>query len=198
MTTSVNWPSWMPLGTIEGYSYSRKELVLRTELETGRTRMRRRYSDGPALVNISWAFESLQFAFFEGWFLNTIKAGAVPFNMNLNVGLGCSMHECRFAGPYTMQRLDRPDLYRVTAALEATKLNVLDADTIAVIDLYSSLGMYEELLAFYDLLEIHVNIELPDSEMGYDETEFDYRLWGEGQDDIRVSSDETEPRVWRN
>ena len=160
---SNSWPSLLPEGQISNYGYQRQDMVIRTEMDTGYTRMRRRFSDAPATASISWVMTGPQFAYFEGWYLHTIEGGASAFTTSINVGAGgCVSHECRFLSPYSVE-LIRDDLYRISASLMVTRLSVLSGDTIAVIDEYGDVTSY---WAFIDIMDTHVNVELPASEMG--------------------------------
>lgn len=166
MTTELDFPSSLPCAIVDGYGYQRKDIVVRTELDTGRTRMRQRFSDGPATVSVQWVMKGWHFAYFEGWFLHTIEAGALPFNINLNVGSGYQPHECRFLAPYAMEGLASGDVYRVSAQLEARVLQIWPAGIIDIIAAYEAGGLTAlDFFAFLDLFEIYVNIDLPDSEM---------------------------------
>lgn len=158
----ASWPSWMPCALQKQYSYQRKDIVARTEMETGRTRMRQRFADGPVVAQISWVMTRSEFAYFEGWFLHTINAGALPFTMPIKVGSGTTEHECRFVGTYGVS-LPSGRMFTVTATLEIEQIQVYDAETLGIIDLYGDPDAYGE---FLDLFEIFVNQSLPASEMG--------------------------------
>jgi hypothetical protein len=157
------WPVFLPCILVEGYGYQRKDLALRTEFETGRVRMRRRFSDGPAQVQASCLMTQEQFAYFEGWWLHTIAAGTAPFTVPLAVGLGAGIdHECRYLGPYSVSGV-QGQLYKVDMQLLATKPVVLDAGALALADAY---GGIDALDAFLDALDAFVNGYLPGSPLG--------------------------------
>lgn len=157
------WPSWLPCALMRDYNYQRKDIVVRTEMDTGRTRMRQRFSNGPTIANVSWLMTKPQMAYFEGFFLSVLQGGSQPFNLPIKSGTGTEEHEVRFTGPYSAT-LASDYLFNVTAQLEVAELQVYDAATMAIIDEYG--GDISYLGEFYDLLERHVNIELPASEMG--------------------------------
>lgn len=163
----VTWPSTLPCGLFQGYSYQRVDTAVRTELETGRIRMRRRYSDAPARAQISWMMDSCQFSFFEYWWKNRIDAGTLPFNMDLNVGAGIATHELRFLSTYIMRGMASNDAYQVSAEFEIRKLALIDDATFEILEEYSAEGFDAcEYYGFLDIFEIFVNIDLPASEMG--------------------------------
>lgn len=157
------WPSVLPEAEMPSYGYERRDIAIRTEMDTGRTRMRQRFSDGPATVNLTWKMTHFQMAYFEGWWLNIIAAGTLPFTTKIKIGSGWIDHECRFLKPYTASVLG-DDIFQVSAPVEATQLEVWSAEFLALVDAYGDNP--EELAAFLDLFDIFVNIDLPASEMG--------------------------------
>lgn len=164
---TIDWPTILPPGQLNPYQYQRWDVAVDTELDTGRSRVRRRCSDGPAAFQINWLMTEIQFAYFESWFLHVLAGRANAFNMIINVGSGCSAHECRFKAPYVMQGLVRPDLYRVQGQLEIRQISLWSQDFLEAIDAFIAGGDDAEgLFAFFDGLERHVNVELPASEMG--------------------------------
>ena len=66
MTT--RWPDRLPLPTLEGYGVQPGEAVLRTEMEAGPARQRRRFTDVPSRIAVRWVLQPDQFALFEAWY----------------------------------------------------------------------------------------------------------------------------------
>ena len=66
MTT--RWPDRLPLPTLEGYGVQPGEAVLRTEMEAGPARQRRRFTDVPSRIAVRWVLRPDQFALFEAWY----------------------------------------------------------------------------------------------------------------------------------
>ncbi len=62
------WPDRLPLPTIEGYGISPGEAILRTEMEAGPARQRRRFTDVPSRIAARWVLWPDQFALFEAWY----------------------------------------------------------------------------------------------------------------------------------
>ncbi|HEM0058985.1 TPA: hypothetical protein U0S23_004968, partial [Escherichia coli] len=64
ITTSLNWPETLPLPLSDGYAASPVSPVIRTELDSGRAIMRRRYVSTPVRLTVSWLLDDEQAATF--------------------------------------------------------------------------------------------------------------------------------------
>ena len=60
-----NIPDTLPPPVVTGYSYRRKEQFIRTDMDSGLARQRRRFQIVPTHVNVTWRFSGLQLALFE-------------------------------------------------------------------------------------------------------------------------------------
>ena len=59
------WPDRLPLPTVDGYGIRPGEAILRTEMEAGPARQRRRYTQVPSRITVRWVLRREQFALFE-------------------------------------------------------------------------------------------------------------------------------------
>ncbi|MDP7214891.1 MAG: hypothetical protein QF583_03050, partial [Rhodospirillales bacterium] len=84
----ISWPSTLPLPTIEGYGVHPGEAILRTEMEAGPARQRRRYTQVPSRITVRWLLRRDQFALFEAWYRWQAKEGGEWFSIDLLGGLG--------------------------------------------------------------------------------------------------------------
>jgi hypothetical protein len=98
MTTIISWPDKLPLPTFEGYGIEPQDAVLRTEMEAGPARQRRRYTQTPSRIPVRWRLTQWQFGIFEAWYKWKGREGAVWFAMDLLGGMGMVAHEARFVG----------------------------------------------------------------------------------------------------
>ncbi|CUW39670.1 conserved protein of unknown function [Magnetospirillum sp. XM-1] len=98
MATTVSWPDKLPLPTFENYGIEPQDGVLRTEMEAGPARQRRRYTQTPTRIPVRWRFTQWEFGIFEAWYKWKGKEGATWFSMDLLGGLGIVAHEARFVG----------------------------------------------------------------------------------------------------
>ncbi|UMR98483.1 hypothetical protein [Escherichia coli] len=85
ITTSLNWPETLPLPLSDGYAASPVSPVIRTELDSGRAIMRRRYVSTPVRLTVSWLLDDEQAATFESFFYSTLSDGVKWFNIALRL-----------------------------------------------------------------------------------------------------------------
>lgn len=121
MTTPL-FPATLPAASLGSYSYRPGENLIRTEMENGPAKVRRRFVSVPTDVNVSWKFSREELATFEGFFRNTIYDGAAWFQMKLVNGAGETLCTARFKEPYQAEALSRENAWRITATLEVMNL----------------------------------------------------------------------------
>ena len=93
---TITWPKTLPLPTVDGYGVHPGEAILRTEMEAGPARQRRRFTQVPSRISARWLFRREQFALFEAWYRWHAKEGGEWFEIELMGGLGLVDHEARF------------------------------------------------------------------------------------------------------
>lgn len=71
---------------------------IRSDMETGAPRTRRRTSARLDKVTVQWVFNSADMNAFRIWFDGDIDGGAAWFNLSLNVGHGLETREAKFSG----------------------------------------------------------------------------------------------------
>lgn len=104
-STPVTWPATLPLPSVEGYGVSPQEAVLRTEMESGPARQRRRFRQTPTRITVRWLFGEYQFALFEAWYKFHADEGGQWFEITLLGGLGLLPHEARFTRQFEARLL---------------------------------------------------------------------------------------------
>lgn len=116
----ATWPVTLPSPDISGYQLSPVDPTIRTEMEAGAARARRRTAARNDLVAVSWTFTDAEMATFRTWFDSSSDAagGSAWFSMDLAIGAtGLESHDCRFAGIWRATAL--PGLnWQVSARLE--------------------------------------------------------------------------------
>ncbi len=130
ITTSVNWPETLPPPLIDGYAASPVSPVLRTELESGRAIMRRRYVSTPVMLAVSWLLNDEQAGIFESFFYSTLEDGIKWFNIVLRLP-GKADEErvaVRFTDIYSGPVLTGGMLWEYTATLEMWERYVVTKD----------------------------------------------------------------------
>lgn len=152
----VTWPATLPLPSVEGYGVNPGEAILRTEMEAGPARQRRRFTQVPSRITVRWLFRREQFALFEAWYRWQAKEGAEWFAIDLLGGLGLVAHEARFTRQFE-SRLKNALLWEVTSELEIRERPVLTEDALAIA-LDSDLAL---LFRDIDALHALINVQLP-------------------------------------
>lgn len=116
----ATWPATLPSPEKAGYQIAPASQVVRTEMETGAPRVRRRTAARNDVIAVRWKFTDAQLAAFRTWFDSSTDAagGAAWFTIDLAIGdTGIESHEARFSGDWTADLL--PGLnWSVSAKLE--------------------------------------------------------------------------------
>ena len=129
---SVIFPKRLPFPTVEGYSIKPSEAIVRTEMEAGPARQRRRYTQTPSKVSVRWVMNKEQFALFEAWYKYHAKEGAEWFTITLLGGLGLIDQEARFTQQFTAKLLNG-FLWEISSELEIRDRPTLDEESMDVL-----------------------------------------------------------------
>lgn len=101
------WPATLPAPMLEGYRMEPADQTLRTDMEVGTARVRRRSAARKDEVDAVWRFSDAQMAAFRAWFEDAatgIAGGAAWFEVSLPIGdTGVTSCEARFIGAYKAQ-----------------------------------------------------------------------------------------------
>jgi len=124
--SDITWPQTLPLPTVQGYGVQPGEAILRTEMEAGLARQRRRFTDVPTKVSVRWIMRRDQYAIFEGWYRWHAREGASWFAITLLGGLGLLEQEARFTRQFSSRLLAGGTLWEITSELEIRERPVLD------------------------------------------------------------------------
>jgi hypothetical protein len=124
--SDIIWPDTLPLPTVQGYNIQPGDTILRTEMEAGLARQRRRFTNAPTKVSVRWIMRRDQYAIFEGWYRWHAKEGANWFSITLLGGLGLLDQEARFTRQFASRLLAGGTLWEITSELEIRERPVLD------------------------------------------------------------------------
>lgn len=117
----ATWPSTLPAVSLSGYSIEPVDQTVRTDMEVGSPRVRRRTAARLDIVSASWLFTDAQMATFRAWFENSttgVSGGAGWFTIELPMGDGGVVSsDARFVGVPKPQMLPGKH-WSVTASLE--------------------------------------------------------------------------------
>lgn len=126
-----SFPSELPRPLQSGYGLQHVSPFIRTEMQSGRARQRRTFTNVPSSVSVTWFFTSPgECALFEGWFRDAGGAGdgANWFTMRLQTPIADAEFNCRFAGMYQGPTLAAFDKWQVTATLEIRERPLIEDD----------------------------------------------------------------------
>lgn len=150
-----SFPSQLPRPLQSGYGLQHVSPFIRTEMQSGRARQRRTFTNVPSSVSVTWFFTSPgECALFEGWFRDAGGAGdgANWFTMLLQTPIGDAEFNCRFAGMYQGPTLAAFDKWQVTATLEIRERPLVAEDWAIIMPDYILLA---------DILDYAINREWP-------------------------------------
>ncbi|MEQ1614488.1 MAG: hypothetical protein ABL904_17205 [Hyphomicrobiaceae bacterium] len=149
MTAAISWPSaHLPAAVLlSGYKIDAKFGNIRTDMETGQARQRRRFGSPPSSLPVSWIMSGLQVALFKSWLSAKASNGAAWFNIDLKLADGTASVEARFAGDgvgYTLisPTQDGAHWWKVEAKLEIKDPPPLSSEAV---DLMLSIGVDDVL-----------------------------------------------------
>jgi len=115
-----SYPATLPGPLVESYSLTPVEQTVRTDMETGAARVRRRTAARNDMVDVSFVFTDANFLGFRTWFDDAstgISGGASWFDITLAVGKGgATAEQARFKGAWKAARDGR--FWKVSAQLE--------------------------------------------------------------------------------
>lgn len=81
MSDVAEWPTSLPYPSANNYQEQPQSQVIRTGMDAGIDKVRRRFTSGTRQFSCMWYFTHEQLATFELWFYHTIAAGSLPFTM---------------------------------------------------------------------------------------------------------------------
>ena len=111
------WPASLPQPNLNGYAIKPDAGFIRTDMDVGPARQRRRYTAPPSRISASWVFNATQMAAFKTFFETTLDLGSGWFTLNINAGAGMADKDCRFTEPYQAS-LSASGVWSVSASLE--------------------------------------------------------------------------------
>lgn len=129
---TVRFPDLLPLPLVEDYSITPNEAIIRTQMESGTARQRRRFDAVPSKITVKWFMNASQFSLFEAWYKYHAKEGAEWFVINLLGGLGLIEQEARFTQQFTA-KLQNGILWAITSELEIRERPTLSEGALDIL-----------------------------------------------------------------
>ena len=155
---TVAWPSFLPLPARQGHSYQDQDLVVRSSMEGGPTRLRKKFSNGPKQFSIGFVLRNRQqWAMFEAYHYYDLNQGANEFFLPVNTGAGLLQYRAIMLDVPKYDASIGPNLCSVTVQVQ-----ILD-NTVISADLYQILKDTPNFLPAEDALDIVTNISYPEA-----------------------------------
>ena len=148
----INYPASLPLPLQTGYDLQTVSPLIRTQMQSGRSRQRRAFTYTPQTVTVSWLFTESQAALFENFFQESLTDGQSWFFAELQSPLGVMPVECRFVDVYNGPSLIGFNKWNVSATLETRDRQTLNGDWATIMPGYILLA---------DIFDYAINREWP-------------------------------------
>lgn len=92
----IKYPGILPSPQLDTHNLKQQSNLLRTKMDSGHSRVRRRFKSVPTIMESSWNFTSSESSAFEGFIVHALNAGTSWFLMNILTPSGLVEHEVRF------------------------------------------------------------------------------------------------------
>ena len=116
----------------DSYSWTPQTAFVRTEMEVGPARQRRRASTMPTTFSCKMILTRYQVAILEAWYKYKIESGAAWFTMPVLTETGMIDTSVRFSEPYQVA-MQGYDLYEITCNLEINDMPMMSEDRLNLI-----------------------------------------------------------------
>lgn len=150
---AIPYPEGLPYPSRNGYGLQHVSPIQRTEMQSGRAKMRQRFTSTPSIVSVSWTMDQGQALLFEGWFRYQLNDGTLWGDLPLQSPMGIKPYEARFVDIYDGPELVGVDHWRYTAEVELRERPTMDRDWI----LYGP-----EYVRFGSIFDIAMNRDWPE------------------------------------
>lgn len=109
-------PWSIPIPNRAGYEVAPIDPCIRTDMEIGSPRTRRRTSARLDKLSVQWIFNASDMNSFRDWFNDDIAGGSAWFNLQVDAGFGLETREAKFSGVWSAS--NPSGAWVVTASLE--------------------------------------------------------------------------------
>lgn len=92
----IEYPSYLPGPMLAGYTLNQQSNLLRSNLDSGQARVRRRFKRVPTIIASTWLFSSEQAALFEEFIENELLGAVAWFELPIKTPVGIQTAALRF------------------------------------------------------------------------------------------------------
>ncbi|SFY16111.1 hypothetical protein [Azotobacter vinelandii] len=163
----IEYPEGIPLPLREGYGFQAVSPLLRSDLQSGRARQRRRFTSVPTMASVSWLFSDVQAQLFEAWWEDALISGSQWFECPLKTPEGIQSYVARFTDIYSGPNLTGRSHWRFTAELELRERPILEPGWGSILPDY---------IRFQSIFDQAMNREWPESRYQTYMDAFDYGM----------------------
>lgn len=150
----IEYPEGLPCALRDGYDFSPVSPLLRSDMQSGRARQRRRFTSVPTMASVSWIMTDAQAQLFEAWFRDVLEDGAQWFEMPLKTPEGERSYTARFTDIYSGPTLTGRSSWRFQAQLELRERPLIEPGwAISAPDYVLQSALFDRAM----------NVEWPDS-----------------------------------
>jgi hypothetical protein len=119
----ISYPSVLPAPTRD-YSLTINNSAIRTQMESGRYRQRRRFLDSENTISVKWLFTDAEFQLFESWTFHALDGATSWFECPVLVsGGGVTTHQVRIQSGSLQAALNRDGGWTVTSVMDVEAVN---------------------------------------------------------------------------
>lgn len=119
----VAWPDRLPAPMAAGYSYQPQAPFIRTNMDTGLARQRRRFISIPTQISVTWTLDQEGLALFEAFVHYDLLDGLCWFSAVVINGMERQSVKARMIGAFKVDNVE-PGAWRVSATLETINMPV--------------------------------------------------------------------------
>lgn len=149
----ITWPD--SLKPSVNYNVSVSTGAIRTKMDSGRIRQRRRFTISMRQIGVTWKLSDFEFGVFQSVYANLLNGGVDWFEINLPLGDGIKPYKCRFVADSYQHKYDNVMWWTVTAKLETEdQPEPFDAEiteALVTIDLDFE-GFFDAVDAYHELI----------------------------------------------
>jgi len=141
----ISLPDSLPLPT-QDYSLTVNNSAIRTQMESGRFRQRRRFTSSQNEISVKWEFTDEEYQLFESFVFYALNGGTSWFETKLVSGGGIVTHTARIQDGSIKASYREHFGWAVSATLDIETVNRMDALTIFDLTYETSADDYVDAL----------------------------------------------------
>jgi hypothetical protein len=96
MSNLITYPDSLPRPLLSSLAFKQQSNVLRTEMDSGTARVRKRFSSVPTFMDASWKINATECEAFEGFIEHALNSAVNWFVLAIKTPQGLVEHDVRF------------------------------------------------------------------------------------------------------